>query len=158
MKTSRNIFKLIICISFFPSLLLGQSVELNSKTKNASHSQSINSDSKQQTKVFRVHEEWWCDCDVKPARMFFRKNGNLLFTGMFKDYGPAKWQYNSNTKELKFIFPSRLSRSLEKFFQIKDDQVTNLKYNPKSRELTFPFDDKTEAIEFFGWYFYKETK
>lgn len=31
-----------------------------------------------------------------------------------------------------------------------------MKFGPGTRELTFPFEEMTESIELFGWFFYKQ--
>ena len=160
MKKSNYIFTSLVLtfVFFLPIALFSNPDDLNEAISSiaVNVNKSLNPDKSESL----IHEEWWCDCDVKPARMFFRRNGTLIFTGMFKHHGPAKWQYLSKKKELKIIFPlNSASKSLEVFFKGSQEGKVNYKYDSQKRELNFiPFDSRTETIEFLGWCFYKEEK
>lgn len=118
----------------------------------------------QKQESFVPHATWWCDCDEKPAIMQFDKAGTVTLSGSFAWISPSRWEYLADARKLKFILPEEAAKRAKSFFEISDknmkyqNQTPVVEYNAKTRELTFPFDEKTPSIELFGWYFYKEEK
>lgn len=159
------IFPVVGLIFIFNSLNFPPSfgqAEKSNNIQNASSSSRIIPSANENSCGFYPHEEWWCDCDVEPAKMSFRKNGILLLNKSFKWLSPCKWEYSINTKELKIVFPKKVSKRVHTFFEIQkrnlefEKKTPTMKYNAETRELTFPFDEKTLSIELFGWFFYKQ--
>jgi hypothetical protein len=147
--------------SLFPVsfCVFGQTDKPTEMSQNASPSAEVPSPSPRMEEPFRPHEAWWCD--VEPKELFFQKNGRILFTKSFTRYNPSKWEYLPKTREMKIIFPRKVAKEVRTFFAHQkrqreyEKQSSPRTFDPLTRELTFPFDESTESIELFGWFFYK---
>jgi hypothetical protein len=94
--------------------------------------------------------------DMKPSRIIFRSDGQLVFEVEFTELNPSYWHYNDKERELSFILPNVSHEMLNNRVKRGRGQVKRVELD--KRTLIYDFDNKTEVFDFMGWNYFKKRE
>jgi len=88
--------------------------------------------------------------------LIFRPDGRLMFAVGFEYWNPARWQYDSVTRELRITIP-KLGASDTATFHEDVRQGFIKRFDPRAKTLTYQYSDSTFTLMFAGFVYVRDS-